>query len=123
MIFYIYFLSKNPQLHIKRTEHLPANSRRKLPQYCPSDGRHITSPTKAWFPDDRPDRPEKPLLHDADDRSDPNVSQNAPVIPRFNALSALRSKKLRSKMTQQIRESGDEALAQVYGTVSGKISE
>ena len=72
-------------------------------------------------PDDRGDRENlhaKPLSHDADDRNDPNVSQNEPVIPRFNALSTLRS-----KMTQQIRESGDEALAQVYGTVSGKISE
>ena len=29
----------------------------------------------------------KPLSHDGDDRSDPNVSQNAPVIPRFNTLS------------------------------------
>ena len=38
-----------------------------------------------------------PLSHDADDRSDPNISQHAPVIPRFNALSALRSKKFVAK--------------------------
>ena len=54
-----------------------------------------------------------PSYSSKDDRSDPNVSQNAPVIPRFNALSALRS-----KMAQQTRESGDEALAAVYGTVN-----
>ena len=35
----------------------------------------------------------KPLSRDADDRSDPNISQNAPVIPKFNALFALGSKK------------------------------
>ena len=52
-----------------------------------------------FYPNDRGDRDNllaikwKPLSHDGDDRSDPNVSQNAPVIPRFNALSALRSKK------------------------------
>ena len=30
--------------------------------------------------------------------------------------------KMRSKMAQQTRESGDEALAPVYGTESGKMS-
>ena len=35
----------------------------------------------------------KSLSHDGDDRSDTNIFQNAPVIPRVNAISALRSKK------------------------------
>ena len=81
-----------------------------------------------FYPVDRGDREHLQAIkwklpsHDADDRNDPKVSQNVPVIPRFNALSALRSKKMRSKMAQQTRESGDEALAPVYGSVSGKIS-
>ena len=85
-----------------------------------------------FHPDDRGDREHlqtiqwKQLSHDGDDRSDPNVFQNAPVMPRFNALSALRFKKCISKWHNKTLESGDEALAPVsltvYGTVSGKIS-
>ena len=64
----------------------------------------------------------KPLSYDGDDRSDPNVFQNAPVIPRLNALSAVRFKVCVPKWRQQTRKSGDEALARLYGTVSGKLS-
>ena len=78
-----------------------------------------------FYLDDRGDREQsqaiqrKPLSHDGDDRSDPNIFQTAPVIPRFNALSALRSKKCVPKWRQQTRKSGDESLARVDGIKPG----
>ena len=45
------------------------------------------------------------------------------IYPKMHGYSKIQcSFQIRSKMTQQTRESGDEALALVYGTVSGKIS-
>ena len=62
------------------------------------------------------------LSHDADVRSD----QTYPKIHRLFQDSMLFlhcvPKTMRSKMAQQTRGSGDEALAPVCGTVSGKIS-
>ena len=46
--------------------------------------------------------------HDGDDRSDPNVYQNAPVNPRFKTVSVFYNGGNKHK-------SGDEALARVYG--------
>ena len=63
----------------------------------------------------------KPLSHDAEIEA----IQMYPKIHRLfqDSLLFLHClKKMRSKMAQQTGESGDEALAPVYGTISGKIS-
>ena len=62
--------------------------------------RSLGSLQDRLYPDDRENLQViiwKPLSHDADDRNDPKVSQNARLydyskIQQFNALSALRSK-------------------------------
>ena len=59
----------------------------------------------------------KPLSHDVEDRSDQCTGYS-----NIQQSFCTAFQKMRSKLAQQIRESGDEAFTTFYGTVSGQIS-